>query len=468
VPFIQCAAGFALLFVACARWITERPPPAPTAAMLQGAARAERAAEKLAAAGYESKVLSKGAAALEEQKSEAAAEKAAEKEAHKLELGKLLHKVATRWVFWAMLLACVAYSPAVEYSTHVTSYLKEMASNLNKGSPTGFVCIQSTLCEGRYRGYVVSYVSALLLGSVLYDRATQLDRAFLVVGLLTTNVACWVALTLAEPNAPAAAWVPKVVGESRGPLAAWLASRSRDYMLGWGETASTSQLPKPLLPLSGPMKTALASLAGATIALPSSLPFALFALDFGKEGAAVLSGLLSVIGSFSALFFLRSFPSILRKSGWFGVHAVLASLGAVASLAMGAIMFSDMRKFARGYIIRSSLLDETVVTLHACSRASCVGYPMWRPGQRRPWGPYSGSHLKPYAPTSLCHHCGRGDRLVECFVDEAAATAALSTPFEACGEWVRGEKPLRKPKQGWAFANDPIRFPLAITHIQHP
>lgn len=173
--------------------------------------------------------------------------------------------------------------------------------------------------------------------------------------------------------------MPKVVGESRGPLAAWLTSRSRDYMLGWGETASTSQLPKPLLPLSGPMKTALASLAGATIALPSSLPFALFALDFGKEGAAgasparrtrrrsqpcraphphllriasaraVLSGLLSVIGSFSALFFLRSFPSILRKSGWFGVHAVLASLGAVASLAMGAIMFSDMRKFARGY-----------------------------------------------------------------------------------------------------------------------
>ena len=31
-------------------------------------------------------------------------------------------------------------------------------------------------------------------------------------------------------------------------------------------------------------------------------------------------------------------------------------------------MLSDQRKFARGYVIRSSLLNETVVTLHACSR----------------------------------------------------------------------------------------------------
>ena len=42
---------------------------------------------------------------------------------------KLLHKISTRWVFWAMLLAAAAYTPAVEYSTHVTSYLKEMVSS---------------------------------------------------------------------------------------------------------------------------------------------------------------------------------------------------------------------------------------------------------------------------------------------------------------------------------------------------
>ena len=86
---------------------------------------------------------------------------------------------------------------------------------------------------------------------------------------------------------------------------------------------------------------------------------------------------------------------------------------------------------------------------------------MWRPGQRRGWGPAAGAHLRPYAPSSVCHHCGRSDRLVECQVDEAAATAATATPFEECGEWVREELPLVKPARGWAFANDPMRFPLA-------
>ena len=39
--------------------------------------------------------------------------------------------------------------------------------------------------------------------------------------------------------------------------------------------------------------------------------------------------------------------------------------------------------------------------------------------------------------------------------------AATATPFEECGEWVREELPLVKPARGWAFANDPMRFPLA-------
>lgn len=54
---------------------------------------------------------------------------------------------------------------------------------------------------------------------------------------------------------------------------------------------------------------------------------------------------------------------------------------------MSAVMLADQRKFARGYIIRSSLLNESVVTLHACGRESCSGFPMWAPGARREWAP---------------------------------------------------------------------------------
>ena len=77
------------------------------------------------------------------------------------------------------------------------------------------------------------------------------------------------------------------------------------------------------------------------------------------------------------------------------------------------------------------------------------------------WGPAAGPQFRPYAPTTTCHHCGRGDLLVECAVDEAASAAALLTPFDACGEWIRDERPLRKPVEGWAFRNDPTAFPLA-------
>ena len=39
--------------------------------------------------------------------------------------------------------------------------------------------------------------------------------------------------------------------------------------------------------------------------------------------------------------------------------------------------------------------------------------------------------------------------------------AALLTPFESCGPWILSEKPLRKPRSGWAFVNDPVGYPLA-------
>ena len=424
VPMEHCVAGYAVLFVGCALWLEEAPAPQPgLPGGTEGKARLEEL-QRLEASGAEKKQ-----SRLERRRTS------------KQQLYALCHKLATRWVFWAMLIYCASYSPAVEYSTHVTSYLKEMTSPgfvATKGSPeAGFVCLQTARCEGRYRTYVGAYLSTLLLGSLLYDRASQLDRAFLVGGLLLLNTFCWAALALAEPDAPAPAWVKAVIQTSvsyvkpRWRVLAALTRSASSAAAGPALDAS----PAPRLSLSTATKTALAALAGASIALPASLPFAIFSLDFGKEGAAVLSSILQVVGSLSALAFLKSFPDILRSRGWFGVHALLALMGLLASLSVGTVMFADFQKFSRGYVVRSSLLNESVVTLHACSRPECAMNPMWRPGQRRAWGPMAGSHLLPYAPTSVCHLCGRGDRLVSCKVNEAARTAALLTPYDECAEW---------------------------------
>ena len=224
------------------------------------------------------------------------------------------------------------------------------------------------------------------MGSVVYDRASQLDRAFLVVGLLAMNTACWLLLTLGEPDAPAPAWVKSATAQIFPPMSIMrsIIVRAAGGSLGATDgAASLASAATPMLTLSGRTKTLLASIAGATIALPSSLPFAIFSLDFGKEGATVLSALLSVVGSLCSYLFLRAFPGLLRTRGWFGVHLSLATFAALSALSMGGIMFSDSRKFSKGYVIRSSLLNETVVVLHACSRATCALHPMWRPGQRR-------------------------------------------------------------------------------------
>ena len=63
-------------------------------------------------------------------------------------LGRLLHVVSKRWVFWAMINKA-AYTPAVEYSTHVTSYLKEMASDRPQRPSFGHT---SRRWRGDYRG----------------------------------------------------------------------------------------------------------------------------------------------------------------------------------------------------------------------------------------------------------------------------------------------------------------------------
>lgn len=240
LPFAQCAAGFAALFVACKLGLKEKPPEPPTPTMLRNNARkaeeqqagkqagkqtgkqAERAALETGrdrssatdATAANAPLASTPAASAAGTGVPAAAAAIEVRSARRLAFGALLHKVATRWVFWAMLVACVGYSPAVEYSTHVTSYLKEMFSSGTQASPSGFVCLQSTLCEGRYRAYVFSYVSALLLGSVLYDRASQLDRAFLVIGLFGT-VRRSRSHAASQPNTHAGA----VPGHGRSPRA---------------------------------------------------------------------------------------------------------------------------------------------------------------------------------------------------------------------------------------------------------
>jgi hypothetical protein len=119
-------------------------------------------------------------------------------------------------------------------------------------------------------------VSALLVGSVIYDRASQLDRALLVVGLLLVNGACWTLLALAELDAPAAAWVRSAAAPFL-PEGTRLHSVLRRLVARAAETSAGSlPVAVPRMDLSDTTKTALASIAGATIALPSSLPFAIF------------------------------------------------------------------------------------------------------------------------------------------------------------------------------------------------
>lgn len=313
----------------------------------------------------------------------------------------------------------------------------------------GFVCLASNLCESRYRRYVFSYVTSLLLGSIFYDRATQLDRAILVLGLYMVNFCCWLLLAASEPSQVPP--VPEQISQS------FLASALQIF-----SSKDAPPPPRVYLQLSGPTKTALASIAGATIALPSSLPFAIFSLDFGKEGAAVLSAFVSAVSMVAAFIFLRAFPFVRERKGWFGVHGCLAGCAVVAASAMGTVMLSDYRKFSRGYIIQSSLANTTVVTLHACSRSSCASQPMWRPGSRRVWTSSSGrglQSLRAHVPNRFCHNCGYAE-LVECQVENSASEVALFTPFERCSEWIQKTSPLRKPKGGWAFS-DPLRYPLA-------
>ena len=405
-------------------------------------------------------------------------------ELRKVQLAPLLRKFSRRYVFWGMTIAVAAYAPLVEYSSFVGHYLQEMSAEPSEETAApaaepsslsvaplaalarmalrflpgrgewvggrwgaapggaaaevqgGASCQSSALCEGRYRTYVTAYVASLVAGSHAYDRCSQLDKALLVLLLYLLNFGSWATLALSEPH--------------------W---RSRADGTSW------------TLPLSSPVKTAVVAAAVASISIPSSLPFALFSLDFGKEGAAILSSFLSAVGFLTAKAFIKHYPALKRSRGWHGIYASLASLSLLAAASMCSIMFADQRKFARGYIIRSSILNETVVTLHACSRESCEHRPMWRPGSLRRWGGRAGLRLNSlrralYAPSRRCARCGRAS-VLECKVGESFAELALRTPFSKCNEsdWIRSSAPLRKGPAGWDFA-DPTRYPLAPRNTQ--
>ena len=84
IPFVQCGAGAAVLLASCTALLSERPPPSPDAA-----AKADREAAT----------------------GDVAAAAVVAQRAPRVQLSALLHKVATRWVFWAMVVACACYSP---------------------------------------------------------------------------------------------------------------------------------------------------------------------------------------------------------------------------------------------------------------------------------------------------------------------------------------------------------------------
>ena len=96
VPFLQCTVGFALLSLACLRWLKERPRPPP--ARPRG--------------GFLSAVT--GGRSEKEVEAQSSVDEDLHAAPPRVDFGALMRKVSTRWVCWAMLLAAASYTPAVE------------------------------------------------------------------------------------------------------------------------------------------------------------------------------------------------------------------------------------------------------------------------------------------------------------------------------------------------------------------
>ena len=112
-----CAALGAALLLACSALLHERPSPR-LISIISGEAAGQRKRSAAGRAGSDDEGAAPARA--------------------RLELLKLLVKMRRRWVFWAMVLTVFAYTPIVEYSTHVTSYLREMQSDA-RPTRNGFV-----------------------------------------------------------------------------------------------------------------------------------------------------------------------------------------------------------------------------------------------------------------------------------------------------------------------------------------
>ena len=352
----------------------------------------------------------------------------------------LLRRFASRWQFWAMIVACACYSPIVEFGTYLSSYLKEI-----EGAKAFPACIASAGCERRYRIYVASYVTSLLAGSFIYDRCSQLDKALLVVLCYCINIGCWGTLALAEaPRSaalgleaatprwyPRAEWAAPAPGGARGTAAAALGQVARR---GGRLRLDCDPVVAPVCDVrdglwEGGRRDAVVDPVGGRLwrepPLPPPLPAAAEAARMARR--------------------LR-YPRGARAHG--GPRDVVDHV----------LRLLEVLTRVHHHLL---LLNETVVTLHACEK--CTFAPMWRPGARRTYSYAAAkrnySPLRPHAPTRRCHLCGRRT-VVECKVGEAFAELSLMTPYAQCDAWVRERTPLRKGDGGWAFA-DPTRYPLA-------
>lgn len=63
-------------------------------------------------------------------------------------------------------------------------------------------CIEQSACADRYGAYQTSYVLSLVVGSFIYDRCSQFDKALMVLLLMSCNVGCWAALVSPNPPVP--------------------------------------------------------------------------------------------------------------------------------------------------------------------------------------------------------------------------------------------------------------------------
>ena len=365
-----------------------------------------------------------------------------------------------------MLVAVASYMPIYEYGSFITQYLRQLPGAGGADDGVGH-CIQSAACSGRYGAYQKSYVVSLLLGSLVYDRSSQLDKALMILTLTSINVACWGALVLSDmparalPSGMSATHTQRLIALVQSVFAA---------------SSSTEEggAVRTILPLTSGIKTVFLAACAVTIAIPASLPFVMFSIDFGKEGAALLSSILSAVGSLSCLATLHYLPILKASHGWPAVHTGMMICAISSAVTLSTVMLADQRKFRHGYIIRSSLFGQSVVTLHACREPGCAHRRPWRPGKARPWKSNKSRLLpsmlstpvgykvlwKPFAPTRVCHCCGKKS-IVEFPVDEGMVEVALQTPYMEAKVLARKTAALvKKPKEGWSWA-DPTRLPLA-------